>query len=765
MNNSIRYSKFWRLASFAGVLLFCLYPRRIDSSCVPNPNAFSGYSFIDSDLTRRYINMAPLLPDFPKLYELYKGQVYRQTEDNVKEWRERVCSLATEADIHYLVYIASVGELEDLRTAVSSKRIPLSYLGASIADNSFARFIYRNRCTEIVDYLIFAKQCEPYAVKPGGWEKPALARESMQRLIQQGKQEFMRTQSHYVRLRYAYQIIRLAHYAKLYEDVLALYDYLMPKIDHDPSIIEYWILGHKAGALLALDRRVEAAYLYSRVFDRCPSKRESAFLSFRIRSDEEWRQCLLLCQSDRERAALYALRAHAEDSRLVEEMEKIYEYDPRSEFLEVLLVRELAQLEKDLLGYDFNDKKAVNKRYHDRPRANAGRLVIDLQSFVRKALKEGEIESPALWKIAEGYLELLAGNFYFAEKTFKAAREMVDNDTLERQLDAFEAALRISALPALSPEVEATAADTRTSEVFAQYPDFPEFLNDKMAYLYENGGRPGLAFISRHSLRDLRANPQLNIIDDLLEVCRKEKRSRWEKWLVEKPDGTTREKELIDLKATLLLSDYQLEAALEVFKQMDRAEWDDYGVFNPYADRIRDCVRCPLPDTLALYSKGEMIENLMQTEYQAKAATDPDEAARLFHRLGVAFYNLSYYGYSWRAADNFRSGASAKRYKRGSRNYVFSNPLFALGNKENMDVTQALYYFEKARMLAKDRELGARATFWAAKCEQKLHYLNNAAGVKPAREYFAILKRYYNDTDYAQRVIRECKYYKSFAAQ
>jgi hypothetical protein len=419
MYNSTQHFKLWRLASVVGVLLLCLLPQRIDSSCVPNPNAFSGYSFIDADVTRRYIDMAPLLPDFPKLYKLYKGQAQKQMEDNIREWRERICRLATEADIHYLVYVATIGELEDLRTSVSNNRIPLSYLGASMSENTFARYLHRNKCAEIVDYLIFAKKCEPYAVKPGGWEKPALARESMQRLIQEGKQAFIRAESHYVRLRYAYQIVRLAHYAKLHEEVIALYDYLMPKIDHDPSIVEYWILGHKAGALLALDRRVESAYLFSRVFDRCPSKRESAFLSFRIRTDEEWEQCLLMCQSDRERAALYALRAHAEDSRLVEEMEKIYEYDPHSEFLEVLLVRELAQLEKDLLGLEFNDKKAGNKRYHGRPRAYAGQLVIDLQGFVRKVHQRRRDHEPRLVENRRGLPRIAGGQLLFCRKNIQ----------------------------------------------------------------------------------------------------------------------------------------------------------------------------------------------------------------------------------------------------------------------------------------------------------------------------------------------------------
>lgn len=776
MLNSTLRTVYWRLISsiLTGILL-CMLPVAVNSNanaCAdPNPRRFQGYSFLEPELGKRFDDAAPLLLDFPGMLRRYKQQEIKQAEDNTNEWRERICQKATPDDIYYLVYKASEGELEDLRSAMSSDRIPLNYLGPSMSQNSFARYLYNAGCLEIVEYLIYAKRCEPYAVQPTGWDKPQLAKTMMLRLIAEGRERFLRIESHYVRLRYAYQMIRLAHYAKEYQQVIELYNYLMPKIDNDPSIVEYWIWGHRAGALLALGKNIEAAYLYSKVFDKCPSKRESAYLSFHIKTDEEWKQCLLMCKSDHERATLYALRAQAEDSRLVEEMQKIYEYDPQNEFLEVLLIREIVQLEKDLLGLDFNEHRASNKRYHGRPRAIAGQQVIDLQTFVRKALKEKEINHQGLWKVAEGYLELLAGNYYFAERSFKLAGSMVEDDTLKHQLDIMNMALKIVAMPLPDTSsrntlpAEEIADEVRRDKLFESNPKFQRFLNDRMAHLYELARRPGMAFICRYPVKALKANPELAILDDLLEVCRRKDRSRWEKWLVEKPDGTTLEKELIDIRATLLLADGQPEAALETLKGINRSEWDDYGVFNPFAERLRDCVRCPLPDTLVLYSKGELIETLLDMEYKAKATTNPDEGAELLYKLGVAYYNMSYFGYSWRAADLFRSGASLQRYKRGSRDFVFSNPAYPLGNRENMDCTLALYYFEKARVLARDAELAAKATFWAAKCEQKLHYINNPAGTTPDRQYFNLLRRYYGKTRFHALAVKECKYFQTYSSK
>jgi hypothetical protein len=275
-----------------------------------------------------------------------------------------------------------------LRTSIQNEKYPLS---PQLQDNSFARHLKQHKCIETIDYLIFAKHCEPYVIHSDPWESSQRDTFAMQSLIDEGLDVFLKIKSNYIRLRYAYQLVRMAHYKKNYRQVLELYDYLMPKTDPVESILKYWILGHKAGALKSLGNRVEAAYLFSQIFDHCPSKRESAFRSFYIHSDEEWDQCLEMCQSDREKAALYALRANAKNSIAAEAMEKIYELDPTNEHLEILLVKEIRELERDLLGLKFNDKAKQNLQFHNLPRKSAGQYLVSLQAFVLKCIDEKKV--------------------------------------------------------------------------------------------------------------------------------------------------------------------------------------------------------------------------------------------------------------------------------------------------------------------------------------------------------------------------------------
>ncbi|MFM9948604.1 MAG: hypothetical protein ACKV1O_11755 [Saprospiraceae bacterium] len=745
-------------------LLFA--PGRLSpSACDPN-RIFYGYSFLSAELITIAAEAAPFLMPFSKLERYYQGPEYTQANDNIREWHERYCKQANPNDIHYLVYTAPAYELENLRAAIVEKS-PLSTFAPELLNNSFARYLHRHKCTETIDYLLYAKQCEPYALKPEGWKEQLRTTNAMNRLIKEGREQFMRTKSDYIRLRYAYQIIRLAHYLKDYEQTLELFDFLMPKIDHDPSIVEFWILGHKAGALLALGKNVEASYLYSRVYDNCPGKRESAYLSFRIKTDEEWEACMLLCQNDRERAALHALRASGEEARLIEEMESIYKLHPESEHLNALLIREVIRLERDLLGLDFNKRKEQNRRYLGIPRKEADKRVIRLQAFVRQALKGGKVQRTDLWKLAEGYLELLAGDFYFAGKTFKAASELVESDTLKKQLEVFQNVLNVISLDSINNDGEKAIAALKSSDIYRLNKDFPRFLQDRMAHLYRVGNQEGKAFLQYYPFDYLKLNPKDAIVDDLLRTTRKETTNRLERNMIEKEDGTTIENDLIEMKATMLLGEFRLEAALETLKEINREEWDSYGTFYPFVERLNDCVHCRIPDTIgARYNKGKLIEELLELEYRAKSETNADLAAGRFYRLGLGLYNMTYFGSSWKAADYYRSGASMQRRHLKDGDSVTPHHLYPGGNREVFDCSRAQFYFEKARILAENPELAARATFMAAKCERNEYYVKSASSDVPRTYfYFNVLKENYSDTRYYARAIRECKYFKAYASK
>ena len=764
MNNSKALRKFWKnnlpkVLLGAVLLLSLTAPAKIVNACGPILE-FRGYSFIKPDIVDIDSGFAPFFLDLEQVEAAYVGQQTVTQQGNVQEWQDRICKKAKIPDIDYLIYIASVRDLERLKTSIVS---PSVKLGGRLASNTFARFLVRNKCVETVDYLVFAKDCEPYVGQLDPWKNEKRDVESMEFLIQDGLEKFKEVESHYIKLRYAFQIIRLIHYAKQHKRVLETYEYLMPKIDNDPSIIEDWIECHRAGAMMSLDRKVEASYLFSKIFGDCPSRRRQAYQSFRLETEEEWEQCLKLCKTDRERANLYAMRANERTSNIAQEMYHVYRFDPDNENLELLLIQELKRLETDLLGVQFNDNKAYNQRNFGIPRTEAGKYVLDLKDFVQMVLSENKVPKPGLWKVAEGYLEMLAGNYYSAARTFEHARKMVTSDTLAQQLEVFEMALQISSYNEVNDAIEREAAQLYRNDLFEEFGDFRDFMGDRFAKLYADKGYPGKSFIMHHPLEDLKPNPKLEIIEDLIRVARKPRQNRFERAMVTSPynDTTTIENDLLEMKATYFLNNFMVEAAMETMLEMNREEWDNYGLHYPFVDRIHDCVHCPLPDSVTVLNKGQLMDRIIDLEYRARA--EPREAARYYYQLGLAYYNMTYFGNAWKVTDYFRSGSSLPRWNNQSRSDVMYHPDFPYGNKENFDCSKALYYFEKARVATQDPILGAKATYMAAKCERNEHYVN---GTQRTFQYFEMLRNNFSATNaFKRQVIEECRHFSAYISR
>lgn len=769
---------------FRCLLLFwaaALLPAPVSDACGWQDYGFSGYSFLNARIVDQANPNFPFLVDFGEVYREYFATVEERKErSNIEEWVEKVCQGALPADAHFFIYQSTREDLELFRTALLSKNMPVPF---RLQGNTFARYLQRNKCLETVDYLIFAKSCEPHVVEPASaWEQPKRNVAAMEELIDGGLLLFRNTSSHYLRLRYAYQIVRLAHYAGLYDRALELYDFLIPKIDITtfegrPSLIYYWLLGHRAGALRAKGEYVEASYLYSQIFEHCPSRQVSAYRSFYLKTDEDWEKCLLLCKDDSERITLYTLRAKATDSKAVEEMELIYELDPKHPNLELLLVKEIRELEKDLLGIEFNNRRSENKRYYQRPRPFAGDYVITLQKFARRLREEQRVARPEFWHLAEGYLELLAGDFYAAGKTFREVSPEIQNKQLQEQLQVFTLAQQIYSFDRLNDSIEELAYEIRkNNKWFKAYPDFPDFLRDKFTSLYREYGRPGKAFRSQYGLEDLRMNPREEIIEDLLKIAIDPNQTSLERLLLQDRKGNDMTNALWDMKAVNYLRDYQLEAALESMKEIPRTRWDEFGRFDPFRATVVDCISCPhSKDSIDLFNRGQLIEELLDLEY--KTRSDLENNARHYYRIGVALYNMTYFGHSWNAMDYFRSGSS---WPLAGPNEVLPQPGAPYGNRENFDVSRAMYYFEKARQNAKGELLKAQATYMAAKCEHLMYYMSDIYQPPPCcnripdipvefSTNFERLKTTYNQLPegsnaetFFKNIIKECAYFRYY---
>ncbi len=758
-----------------------MVPQQISRACGPSFSV-RGYTFLNPGIVTPPVPGVSLKNKYLRFSELYrtffeeKEQVKQNA--NLAEWSERFCGLVDENDLAWLIYKSSPEDLDLLLTATKSKSLPVP---VRLRDNDFADYLWRKKCTETINYLRFAKRCEPHVVSNGSrWNRSPRDTAAMTRLIDEGKKHFKKTKSDYIRLRYAFQLVRLAHYARRYQQCLDLYDELIAQIDKlkarwDDSILPWWISGHRAGALRALGNRVEAAYQYTLIFMHSPERRASAFRSFLVSTDEEWEALMNRCLSDRERAWALAIRAGDKRSKSLDDLREIYRLDPANDQLEALLVKEMDLMELNFLGLSFNPFASQNKQVFQVPESGLEDYLVSLLQFVKEVAAERKVSRPLFWRIAEAYLTFLAGDNYAADKVFEEIEEQdVQDAALKEQLAVIRLAMKISRLSKPDDETEAFVAHLiKKDSLYRKYTYMPDFVKHRMAALYRQNGNPGKAFLCLSSFDELRANPKMEMVDDLLKMAQKKEPNAFERMLLRNLTAN----DLLDMKASLYMARGEMEAAYETYRRMPAANWDDYGLYNVFRETTRDCIRCYRrrdTTTTDLLNKGELLENLIDLDYKTRAGIG--NVAMHHYRLGLALYNMSYFGYAWEVMDYTRSGATWNFLNKGKDGEFCFYPYFNC-IRENTDLSKALYHFQKARLLAGvETELGARAAFQAARCEQKMHFASDAWQPPPCCNnmpmltekeipHYQKLKEQYSSTQFYQQVISECKYFAAYATR
>lgn len=713
-------------------LLFFLYSLPIFSACQFKSQNLNYFPLIQSFIVNPTAPASPYFTSFKDIYLKFGKQTILQPNENINEWYDRFCEVAPLSDIEWLIYQSDLSDIQELKNAVIQNTGLITYLRT----NKFARHLVKNKCLETIEYLLFAKKCEPFVTADKDvWQTKKPDIQNMEVLIQEGTKEFLTIESHYIRLRMAYQIIRLAHYSGQYSKVKYLYNYFIPKINHAPSTIQYWIEGHYAGALKALGERAKAAYFYARVFHHCPAKRESAFLSFEVRTDNDWLNALSLCENDQERTALYALRASFRNSRAVDEMIDIYGLHPKSNYLESILIQEIEKQEK---------KPVVE-------------YIKKLDTFVKQVIDEKKVAHLEIWLLALGYLKYLNNDYFEAKLAFNAVSDYTQSKALLEQIAIFNMAIEIKEWEKINEEVAQRIWEFQSeNEVFNRYPTLQSLLSKQVFQNLKNHGNPGLAVLYKFGLNAVKVNPSEEVIRDIKELAKKENINPFEKSLMvlSKNQFNT---EIQALYATWLMTLNEWEAAEKAWQEIPLADIELFGKSNPFVERLNECVHCPVKSNERQLTKPQIVAEMLKLQYDIKA--NRTESPQYYYKMGLGLYNMSYFGYAWNMLDYFRSGSSLKAERLENSSDIMKHPLYPNGNRENIDLSKALGYFEKAITLSTDKELSARATFMAARCEQKISHVTKTAN---KRKYFALLKTKYKDTQYYDKVIESCKYFKYY---
>jgi hypothetical protein len=771
--------RFWFFVLLISTTFFSFAPAKpvSEGRCNPQAQAFYGYTFINPDIINKNAAYAPFFVRWDDYYKEFYFKKDQQKDGNIEEWVERFCGEPEPLDVEYVVYKASESELNALRREAEKKardpRLPFS-----MDENTFAIMLAFNGCTDVVDYLLFAKRCEPHVVPFGdAWKPEDRNVSAMLTLIEEGLGRFKETQAPFLRLRYAYQIVRLAHYARMWDYTVEVYNYLITKIDRrKPSIIYYWTLGHLAGALRQQGKYPEAAYRYSIIFRECPSKRIQAFRSFLIRNDADWKAALRLCERDEEIATLYTMRAATSDEYSLSDLTEVYELYPQDKQLELMLTGAVQHFEKIFLRTRITDKKYGEAKGVVK-REQAAHELIELQKFVAKAVEEGKVANPKIWQALDGYLHLLAGDRYAAEKAFVRTERLISEGTdydqhIFKQLETWRLLLEILNLDVTSAYVDDAAMRIRSYSAFREHPHFEPFLQDWLAAAYVANANPGKALLVAYEPKALRYNPRLDVLEDLLRAAASERPRFLEEAMQIDTNPDQIRAQLLEIKAVRLLAGGQTEAALVALRSIAPAEQLRMKKFSPFKEVFDEKINRPVSDTLVL-NRRQIVEKMIDYEFKAKAAEAVNDPAAdwYYYLLGMAWYNMSYYGYAWEATDYYRSGYNWLRLGQGP---VFPLPGSPDGNRENTDLTIPLAYFERVMERTRSSELAARAAFMAARCHQKqwmalpgtrYHYGTKLIPTLPAPyyTYYDRLIKKYSETDFFKERVKECKWLAAYA--
>lgn len=658
---------------------------------------------------------------------------------------------------------------------------------------------------KVLAYLQYAKEVEPYAQLSKNndtwWETKRTASPSTEKYTyykNKGLELYRTCQNNELKLRYGYQLVRLAHYMrnKNNEAILMYNQYVKPV--QQEHYIYYAALEQTAGALYNIGKLPNANYLYSRVFDHSDNRKKASYVSFKIQNNIAWNEAMAWCKNDRERAAMYALRGYNTFSNELEEAENILKILPESPYIKLLAIRYINKMERNILTRYTNADETDNGTRFLQPSAEVLSEYQRAQKVIKAIMNHPKAGEKDFWAIYHAHLSFLC-------KDYKQAADFINSvqttqPDLLKQKGRTQFSLYLTQLKGIGEDEEKTIRQyLQTSNADT------DFTNEIVAHLYKMQGDYGKAFLAHNQIKDLQQNPDQDIINSLLNDSQIQSNSRQ---LIS----------LYELKGTYYLRMNQFEEAAKWFAKVPQTynipdstydyktekyilipdqpnKFNGYAGISPliFSNGFKRLFSVPAHSQLtdAMYqqyaylnkyhTKATLTAALIQLEKESRAMTE--EGARAAYLLANYYYNISPTGYyrnipmyfrdnsAYYAAYDLNSDDQKSQFPNFSKSYNYKDFTYQFMTINHMDKALALY--EQAATYFTDRESKARALFMASSCTMDLYAQNwwyNATEESAPKKIedkkvdncFYKLGTSYGDTQFFKQAVHECKYFEYY---
>lgn len=711
---------------------------------------------------------SPILP-------FLKQPIENAKQGNLQEWYSYFNEkIATEL-LHQLIYKSNAEEIDQI---AKERRLPQGF------ENEAATAILKLKQSKaFFEYLAYAKRCEPLAEKVQ-WGEPDTEAKNEQRsaLSQEGQNAYNKEKDDFLRLRYAYQVLRLEHYTQNYGKVIALFDELVQPLEATPSIMYYWAMEHLAGAYSGQQQLDKANFYFAKVFWHAPSRRTVSHRSINLLNEKDWNAVMRLCETDEERAALYATRAYRQGGDKLAELEAIIPLAPNGEMTKVLAVDELQEIEGSLLRSWFHTGHKMeysNSQYVYASIQRAGRL----KTVLAKLLAMEQLEDKAFWQTLHAYVLFLLGD---TQNASIELAQVLNNDGLEKtirqQVEVFAAAMEASQMPVIGEEQELRLLklmpQLRNVENMRSREGNQHFLRAVLHSKYSRQEDKAKAYLCHFSVTQLLLHPRLDYINALLDfVNQPAELNAFEQFLLGEYGREEWKNMLYEMRGTAMLREGEFAEAAKIFQRLPKAYFnaepfqydpnryqrfvavkDEFDLLRNTSKRLRKELKMlPVYEKLRKSAnKLEVAQALLELEKAYKAK---NQDWRYAYLQMAAWKEMSYVGAAWRTTDYFvrlnrKSGIPSQAppiYDAPSRLGAY-----ALGNLDNYYEKRIIRYATEAVYKAQNPELEAALYF------ELNEYLNMLPAAETAKYMVrSMLSNTYKDTKYYQEVITQCGYFSA----
>ncbi|MGQ7945644.1 hypothetical protein [Flavobacterium sp. WC2509] len=682
-------------------------------------------------------------------------QVTRFNNENIKDWSTYLEGKINEKDLTFFLTDSSSADVANLnvyfKKGKPSKTSEKWNKKIKLDDSKTKSFLL---------FLNDAQTVETYSTQHfDSWNYDETVKKEVLsdlKWIKTLEQKHNDTKDSFLKNRYWFLVIKAYFYSAQQANAITYFN--QTEKSEPKNTLYYRALSYLAGIEYKQKQYAKSNYLYSIVFDKCPTMRVVTAYCFRPQQEKDWKQSLAMAKTDDEKAALWAIRGYYNDEEKA--IAEIYKLQPKNPHIDYLLTR-LINNQENKIDHSFKDKTVLQNKKTTKDSIHKSTI-----NLVNKIAQSNKTAQPYLWNVAAGYLETLNGNFKQADKNFNEAENKMPKTPLAiNQIRLLRFVNNLSKIDQLNPENEKTIL----ADLSWLYFELPK--NPIENFRYENAtawSQNYLAALYRSQKNGVMTeifNRETNFYDNekqLLEM--KAFLSKTNKTEIEKIGASIYSVKLADInyfQAVKATFENKIPEAIAFMKQSEKLQNTVfYG--NPFLGNIKDCHDC---DHQALQKKKyTMLDFLMTIQKLQDNVAKQTDVYTNSGILGNAFYNISHFG-------NGRLFYEGNIAGSGSTPDFFRDPIRDMIT--NCSLAKA--YYEKAFASAKNDEQRAKTQYMIAKCERNDYYNKKYYSLNIsswdiqddktnfiAWQNFKNIKAKYSKTKYYKEIINECGYFRTY---